>query len=195
MFKKIILTAAIVFTALSFVFQPMAAGAAWGTFTPDWSAIQADAAQVSTDALAVSAQAAVVMDKAQAIMNSETDADVLDAAQQIYTLAAQVESDANAIAVTADDINARIDGSEGTTLQLSQDILAMADEIGVMADRILYTEGEIGTMADRIVASENLISASSLSLAQDIAAITIDSTQLTAEIINLSSDMMHRLGS
>jgi len=52
--------------------------------------------------------------------------------------------------VTADDINNRIDNSEDTTLSLS-------DDIGEMADRILWTEGQIGEMADRIVESEYLI--------------------------------------
>ncbi len=67
----------------------------------------------------------------------------------VVDLAAQTEQDA-AQAVTADDINQRIDNSEATTLRLS-------DDIGVMADRILWTEGQIGVMADRIVESEYLI--------------------------------------
>ncbi len=67
----------------------------------------------------------------------------------VIALASQTEQDA-AQAVTADDINQRIDQSEATTLRLS-------DDIGEMADRILWTEEQIGIMADRIVESEYLI--------------------------------------
>ncbi|RLD04816.1 MAG: hypothetical protein DRI32_05040 [Chloroflexi bacterium] len=39
----------------------------------------------------------------------------------------------------------------------NETILGLSDDIGEMADRILYTEDEIGTMADRIVETEYLI--------------------------------------
>ncbi len=81
----------------------------------------------------------------------------LAAVQGTTDLAQQSEADAAALAVTADDINTRIDNSEATTLRLSDDIGVMADRIGEMADRILWTELQIGVMADRIVESEYLI--------------------------------------
>ncbi len=41
-------------------------------------------------------------------------------------------------------------------LQLSKDILEMADKIGEMADRIVATELQIGIMADRILQTQQL---------------------------------------
>ncbi len=94
------------------------------------------------------------------VLAADAPTDTVLPTQDIVALAAQTEEDA-AQAVTADDINQRIDNSEATTLRLS-------DDIGVMADRILWTEGQIGVMADRIVTSEELIADSALTLADDI---------------------------
>ncbi len=85
--------------------------------------------------------------------------------ESVIQLASQTESDA-AQAVTADDLNQRVDASEATTLRLSDDIGVMADRIGEMADRILWTEGQIGVMADRIVESEYLIADSALAVGE-----------------------------
>lgn len=97
---------------------------------------------------------------AGAVLAADVPTDTVLPTQDIVALAAQTEEDA-AQAVTADDINQRIDNSEATTLRLS-------DDIGVMADRILWTEGQIGVMADRIVTSEELIADSALTLSDDI---------------------------
>ena len=94
------------------------------------------------------------------VLAADVPTDTVLPTQDIVALAAQTEEDA-AQAVTADDINQRIDNSEATTLRLS-------DDIGVMADRILWTEGQIGVMADRIVTSEELIADSALTLSDDI---------------------------
>jgi hypothetical protein len=102
------------------------------------------------------------------IRDTETDPEVVQLASQIVEMASQMEQDAGNIIITASAINSRIDNSEGTTLELAQDIGVMADRIGVMADRILLTEAQIGIMADRIVMSEALISDSSLGLAQQM---------------------------
>ncbi|MCA9934610.1 MAG: hypothetical protein KC415_11835, partial [Anaerolineales bacterium] len=129
------------------------------------------------------------------IQANETDPDVLNSADQMMALAVQMEADANAIAVTANDINTRIDSSEDTTLALSADILSMAGEIGIMADRILITEGEIGIMADRIVESEYLISDSSLALADNVTIVSLAGMDTTNLLIISTSDIITEVGS
>jgi len=99
--------------------------------------------------------------EAPANLASQTETDAA-------ALAGQSEQDAANLAVTADDINTRIDNSEATTLRLSDDIGVMADRIGEMADRILWTELQIGVMADRIVESEYLINAGAQQSADQI---------------------------
>lgn len=179
MFKKL----AFAFFAALLALMPLLGTAQAFGATPDWQAIQADATIISSQALVLEQMAAEAKQEALTIQATETDADVLAAATSIIDLAAQVEQDAAAIAVTADDINTRIDNSEGTTLQLSQDIGEMADRIGEMADRILLTEEQIGIMADRIVTSENLISADTLALAAQIQTNNESMEAITLDII------------
>jgi hypothetical protein len=161
----------------------------------DWTAVQTSATTIQEKALVNAAQAVEIQEAAAAIQANESDLDVLDWANQMMEMAEQMETDANAIAATADDINTRIDNSESTTLALSADILRMAGEIGVMADRILTTEGEIGVMADRIVESETLISDSSLTLAENAATIILTGMNSTSEIITSGSNILTELGS
>jgi len=191
--KKLILIAAV--TALIFgvtLVPNQKAEAAF--FGPDWSSIQQDASQISTDAQILEVQAAQVRMNAEAIQALETDPEVLEAAVQIIELASQVEADAAAIVVTAEDINSRIDNSEGTTLQLAAEIGEMADRIGEMADRILWTEGQIGIMADRIVESEYLISSTSLDLAGESAELSDSGVGLAQNILSLVSQILYELG-
>jgi len=136
--------------------------------TPDWSAVQANVFEIQNQAVAMQQEATQLRQNAEFIRDTETDPEVVQLASQIVDLATQMEQDAGGIIATTGAINSRIDNSEGTTLQLSQDIGVMADRIGVMADRILLTEAQIGIMADRIVMSEALISDSSLGLAQQM---------------------------
>jgi hypothetical protein len=170
---------------------------AWGfpMGATDWTAVQTSATTIHEKALVNAAQAVEIQEAAAAIQANESDLDVLDWANQMMEMAEQMETDANAIAATADDINTRIDNSESTTLALSADILRMAGEIGVMADRILTTEGEIGVMADRIVESETLISDSSLTLAENAATIILTGMNSTSEIITSGSNILTELGS
>ena len=125
--------------------------------TPDWQTVKSQSNQIQHQAQQVQPAFQQIADDAAQIKQNETDPDVVSLASQIADLAAQAEQDAAQIAVTANDINYRIDHSEATTLRLSDDIGKMADRIGEMADRILWTEGQIGVMADRIVHSEHLI--------------------------------------
>jgi len=125
--------------------------------TPDWQTVKSQSDQIQRQAQQVQPAFQRIADAAAQIKQNETDPDVVSLASQIADLAAQAEQDAAQIAVTANDINYRIDHSEATTLRLSDDIGKMADRIGEMADRILWTEGQIGVMADRIVHSEHLI--------------------------------------
>lgn len=191
--KKIILTLTVIALAFSALLAPnVTAKAAF--FGPDWDVVQAAATQIGLDAQTLSAQAAQMKANAQVIQAVENDPAVLDAAGQIITLATQIENDAADIAVTADDINQRIDNSEGTTLQLAADIGVMADRIGEMADRILWTESQIGVMADRIVTSENLISDSSLTLAADIFNLSQSGVTLANDILALTAQIFDELG-
>ncbi len=125
--------------------------------TPDWQSVKSQASAIQQKATEVQPAFQKIADAAAQIKQNETDPNVRSLASQIADLAAQAEQDAAQIAVTASDINYRIDHSEATTLRLSDDIGKMADRIGEMADRILWTEGQIGVMADRIVHSEHLI--------------------------------------
>ena len=134
----------------------------------DWSRVQSDATLIAQQGAMVQMQAQQIQSWATTLQAQESDPALLTQIGQVKALATQMERDAAAMIVTANDINTRIDNSEGTTLALSDDIGEMADRIGEMADRILWTELQIGVMADRIVVSENLISSSSLTLAQMI---------------------------
>ncbi len=127
------------------------------TATADWSSVEAQAEAIQRRAQQMQPALAQVAEAAKQIRQNETDPDVTALASQIADLAAQAQQEASQLAITANDINYRIDHSEATTLRLSDDIGKMADRIGKMADRILWTEGQIGVMADRIVHSEHLI--------------------------------------
>ena len=165
MFKKIFLTLTLILTlATAFVAPLSQAHAAPFPSATDWTAIQEQATFIAQQAQEIATAAANI----QAYAAQIQDPAVVSLASEIISLASQTEQDAAAIAVTAEDINTRIDNSEATTLRLSDDIGTMADRIGEMADRILWTELQIGVMADRIVESEYLISDSSLALAQMI---------------------------
>ena len=190
--KKILSIIALSLAIFAFMLVPVQTASA-AFFSPDWDTIQADATQIGLDAQTLQTQAARMRQEAEAIQAVETDPAVLAATTQIIDLASQIEADAAAIAVTADDINTRIDNSEGTTLELAADIGEMADRIGEMADRILWTEGQIGIMADRIVTSEHLISDSSLTLAQDIQQISLEGSTLSRNILDLVSDLLGSL--
>ncbi len=127
------------------------------TAPQNWQAVALQAAQIQQQGQQLQSLYQQIDDATAWVQQHETDPDVLALASQIAELAAQAEQDAAQLAVTAGDINYRIDHSEGTTLRLSDDIGKMADRIGEMADRILWTELQIGVMADRIVHSEHLI--------------------------------------
>ncbi len=173
MFKKILLTLTLILTlTAAFVAPVQQAHAATPGDGTDWAAIQQQATFIAQQAQAIATAAANIQTYAAQIQAQESDPTVVNLAAEIVALAGQTEQDAAAIAVTAEDINTRIDNSEGTTLRLSDDIGKMADRIGEMADRILWTELQIGIMADRIVESEYLISDSSLALARMIQAET-----------------------
>ncbi|NPA90743.1 MAG: hypothetical protein GXO55_04750 [Chloroflexi bacterium] len=139
---------------------------------PDWTAVQNDANGIYWQAQAIQTWAAQVRAEAMAILGTNQNPEVIALASQIVALASQTERDAANTQATARYIiaqtNARVDGSEVTTLALARDIGIMADRIGVMADRILWTELQIGVMADRIVESEYLISYSTLFLSRQI---------------------------
>lgn len=55
-------------------------------------------------------------------------------------------------------------------ITLNASMLTLADDIGVMADRILTTETYIGDMANRIVETETLLSSTLLQLQENITA-------------------------
>lgn len=168
MLKKVfVLSLLAIALILGAVAQPVAAAG----FTPNtgsWEEIQAQANAISQQAAAIMNEAQAVQNYAEQIKSNESNPAVNEWASEIIALASQTEQDAANIMATAHDINTRIDNSEGTTLTLADDIGIMADRIGEMANRILWTELQIGVMADRIVESEYLISNSSLSLAQMI---------------------------
>ena len=148
-----------------------------------WQAVGAQATQIQQQGQQLQSLYQQIDDAAAWVQQHETDPDVLALASQMAELAAQAEQDAAQLAVTAGDINYRIDHSEGTTLRLSDDIGKMADRIGEMADRILWTELQIGVMADRIVHSEHLIN--------DGTQQTIDQIQETLQQIgDLTRDVM-----
>ncbi|HEY57017.1 MAG TPA: hypothetical protein G4O04_00425 [Anaerolineae bacterium] len=171
MFKKIIILLVSVLVLTASLVAPSQVYAF--SLTPTTNNIDGSAIQAQTTAIAQEAQNILVASQhiqvfATQIQRTETDPQILSLAASLIALTSQSEQDAAAIMVTAQDINTRIDNSETTTLALSADIGAMADRIGEMADRILWTELQIGIMADRIVESEYLISDSSLTLAQMI---------------------------
>ena len=62
-----------------------------------------------------------------------------------------------------------------------------------MADRILWTELQIGVMADRIVVSEGMISSSSLTLAQMMQQSTTTQQSTLQSISFLNGDMLMAL--
>jgi len=182
MFKKMALLTTLVLALALSAFAPLTPAFAAAPVTTtawsdapalsggSWDAIQAQATAIARDAATVVTTSQRIQAYAAQIQANENDLAVSAWAADIIALASQTEQDAAAIVVTANEINTRIDNSEGTTLALSDDIGAMADRIGEMADRILWTELQIGVMADRIVESEYLISGSSLSLARMIVA-------------------------
>ncbi len=168
-------------------------GQPWGLPSTDWSSLQGNALTIQAQAMFNAAQAAVIRQDATKIQSNESNPAVVGWATQIIALATQMEMDANALAIAADDVNTRIDNSEGTTLGLSADILRMAGEIGVMADRILVTEDNIGIMADRIVGSEYMINSSSLVLAARTSHVTLAAMDMSNNIIS-NNDTLSGLG-
>ncbi len=189
MLKKIVF----LFMVLSMVLLPVAMPTYAFGGTTNWNEIQADATLIHQQALTLEQEAFQMRQRALTIQQTETDPEVIALAGSIVELAAQVERDAAAIAVTADDINQRIDNSEVTTLALSSDIGEMADRIGEMADRILWTELQIGIMSDRIVVSEYLISDSTLALVADIQQLNHSMTSLSDSIKTENADIQRQL--
>lgn len=178
MSKKILTVFALVFVlSLS-----VTSAYAW-PFGPDFDAVQDLSDTVYTNAWAVEQNSAGIISAAESIQATETDPEVVASAAQIIALATQTQQDAAAIMALADDINTRIDNSEGTTLQLAYEIGIMADRIGEMANRILWTQLQIGIMADRIVESEYLISDSTLALTDSITTINGDYVGLANNIV------------
>ncbi len=171
-----------VLLALTLLLLPRASFA-WGG-GPDWQQIQEDANRIHDQAVTLEDEALQMRLMAQQARDVETDPDVLRNLDDIIAAAMDIEQDAASIAVTADDINNRIDHSEATTLFLADDIGVMANRIGEMANRILWTEGQIGVMADRIVVSEFLISDSTLTLVRSIQE-TKDAMMLNTQAIQL----------
>ena len=198
MTKRIFWPILMVVMALGMAFAPtVKAQAAWWD-EPDWPEVQEKAQQIAAQARALQAQAQTIQEAANTLagLNPEWS----DTASQIIALAAQVEQDAAAIAVTAEDINQRIDNSEATTLRLSDDIGRMADRIGEMADRILWTELQIGVMADRIVESEYLINTGAQQSAdqvQETLALLMNGLQqsqtLTQTIAALNAEILNQV--
>ncbi len=197
MFKKMLLLTTLVFTLVLGAFARPTQAQAFGFVptadTSSWNQIQAQATAISQQAAAVSAAAQNIQAYAAQIQNNENNPAVNQWAGQIIALAAQTEHDAAAIQSLAATINQRIDNSEGTTLALSHDIGVMADRIGEMADRILWTEGQIGVMADRIVESEYLISDSSLALAHMIQQSGVPVTNGASNISNSAAQIRNLL--
>lgn len=190
MFKKMIFF----LVALTLVLTPFAAPAhAFGGFDPDWNIIQSDAIMIHNQALILEQEAFQMRQAALIIQQTETDPEIVAQAGEIVALAGQIEQDAAAIAVTANDINTRIDNSEDTTLALSHDIGVMADRIGEMADRILWTELQIGVMADRIVVSEGMIHDGTLSAVNEIQESNQTMTSQTHDIQNANADILQQL--
>jgi len=62
-------------------------------------------------------------------------------------------------------------------------ITELSDDIGEMADRILYTEGEIGSMADRIVNTEYLLAETTQDL-DSTPTFTADDAEIAPELID-----------
>ena len=137
-------------------------------FSTELGEIQSTTESLQTESLNMQSTAANIADLASQITQFETNEDILALATQMSNLALQIEQDATQQGIVSDEINYRIDNSEQTTLALSDDILEMANKIGEMADRILWTELQIGKMGDRIVESEYLISDSTLALVEQI---------------------------
>ncbi len=162
------------------------AGPTHATFAAeDQATVRAQAVEIAQDAQTLQQQAQQIEEWGLQIQAQESDQRVLDDAKQMVELARQVEQDSGSVGEMADEINYRIDHSEGTTLQLSQDI-------GTMADRILWTEGQIGVMANRIVDSEHLITETSRAMAQDTLALSGQMQATTNHIADLADQMSSR---
>ncbi len=189
--KKVLLTLAVALLGFTVVLgAPVAVRADTGT---DWTAVHQDADRIYGQAQTIQFWAEAVRLDAMRIMTLESDPQVLALASQIVALAAQTERDAADIMGVAQQINYRIDHSEGTTLRLSDDIGIMADRIGIMANRILWTELQIGVMADRIMASNHLISYSSLVLSGRIKNTTDNMVTKTYEMQATLAHMQNTL--
>ncbi len=197
MFKRIFwVTLALLGTMFALLSRPQATQAAW--LDPDWTLVQQQATQIVQQAQALQGQAQLIQQAAAEL--GQLNPAWADTTSQIIALAMQVEEDAAAIAVTAEDINTRIDNSEATTLRLSDDIGLMADRIGVMADRILWTELQIGVMADRIVESEYLINSGAQQSADQVQetlamllASLSQSQTLTQSIVDLNATILDQV--
>lgn len=149
--------------------------------------MQSLAGSVQISATEIQSTAGNIADLAAQIGQNETDEEVVVLASQMTDLARQIEQDGTQLGITADEINYRIDNSEETTLALSDDIGVMADSIGSMSDRILWTELQIGDMANRIVESGYLISDSTLALVDEIQT-SLDSLTGSTTDANQSAD-------
>ena len=180
-----------VLLALALLLLPRASFAWVGD--PDWEKIQEDASRIHRQAVTLENEAFQMRLMAQQARDMETDPDVIRDLDGIIAAAMDIEQDAASIAVTADDINYRIDHSEATTLSLADDIGEMADRIGEMADRILWTEGQIGIMSDRIVVSEFLVSDNTLALVGSIQEINDSMTVNTQAIQWYDRDIQQQL--
>lgn len=188
MFKKIVTVLALVLV------MSLGVSSAYAfPFGPDFDAVQSLSDSIYNSAWGIQTNSTDIISAAQTIQATETDPTVIDSANQIIALASQVEQDAADIMSLAQDINTRIDNSEGTTLQLAYEIGIMADRIGEMANRILWTELQIGIMADRIVESEYLISDSTLALADNITVMNSDYVGLANNIVSATVQIFGEL--
>jgi len=186
-------TVAVVSSLLTLATFTTIAHAWWSPFSYDWAAVQTTADALAPVATELSGDAAAIEDAAATIAGQETDPGVVADALALVDATQLVQADTADILDLVDAINARIDGSEGTTLQLAADILLMAGEIGVMADRILWTELQIGVMADRIVESEYLIADTSLALATQASDLASQSIGLAEQMIGLVESLFDLL--
>jgi hypothetical protein len=69
--------------------------------------------------------------------------------------------------VTASTFSLGMCTTDPMVITMNESMLALAGDIGTMADRILVTETYIGDMADKIVTTENLLSSTLLQLQQN----------------------------
>ena len=170
MSKKIILTLSILLTALFMGFKPSTAHAGGFGFNPIVSIIPDDSETVETtfglyndvnemadriveteDEILIMSDRIVETEEIVATVSPNDDFDnaALDASAETRETMdlALVE---NTLPENELDTTENNDDSDNT-------ILALSDDIGEIADRILYTEEEIGIMADRIVETEYLL--------------------------------------